>query len=648
MLPLDTFVSETIVESVGWALLHFVWQGAAIALLCAAALWLLRNRRASLRHGVAVAALLACILAPVGTAWWIHTSSLESASVNYAAHPVDPAPSQAATVHHEHAFSAPDAESATPPRSELPLLASADALAPYLPYLVLMWAVGATVLALRLVRGWRSVRRLRNKSWEAPAPWPARMEAWAHDMGLSTTVSLQCVRGIQSPMVVGWWRPVILVPLGVLSGWTPHQVEVVLRHELAHIQHNDMVINALQRAAETLLFFHPGVWWISAQITREREWRCDDMALTGDRAQRIAYATALSSLAEPNPTWSMAASDGSLLTRIRRILSPNCKPATFRPQWTLAFATLLLAGTIGLAACSTSESATEAPSDPLPPASSEAQEVPTPQEAPTPDARESDEPDSSAPPPQPLASQTPESFFDSYQAWVDTLDIEAFMEQQRKQRKAFRDSMRAFRAQWDTVDQDSLRKQWREAIQQAREQFAQIDEHPAFADTTDWEAWIDEHSAFADTTDWQAWLQEHSAFTDTTDWQAWIQEHSAFADTTDWQAWIQEHSAFADTTDWEAWLEEHRENMQDHREHMRQFRKDMQQFRENMRQFREQEILPDTTDWDSVRQAHREHLRLHRDSLRAHRDRMRVHRDSLRVYRDSLRNHRDRMREKRE
>jgi beta-lactamase regulating signal transducer with metallopeptidase domain len=95
--------------------------------------------------------------------------------------------------------------------------------------------------------------------------------------------------------VIGWLRPVILLPVSVLAGLTPQMMEAILAHELAHIRRHDYLLNMLQTAIETLLFYHPAVWWVGRKIRQERENCCDDLAVTacGDA---LIYARALTAL----------------------------------------------------------------------------------------------------------------------------------------------------------------------------------------------------------------------------------------------------------------------------------------------------------------------------------------------------------------
>src|SRR5262249_55483729 len=125
---------------------------------------------------------------------------------------------------------------------------------------------------------------------------------------------------VEVPTVIGWLKPMILLPAAALAGLDPRQLEALLAHELAHVRRHDYLVNLLQTAIETLLFYPPAVWWLSRRIREERELCCDDLAITvcGDG---MVYARALATMEELRsaPALTLAADGGSLLARIRRI-----------------------------------------------------------------------------------------------------------------------------------------------------------------------------------------------------------------------------------------------------------------------------------------------------------------------------------------
>src|SRR5213075_1678041 len=140
----------------------------------------------------------------------------------------------------------------------------------------------------------------------------------AHAMRLRRAVKLVESAAVEVPAVISWLRPVVLLPASTLTGLAPKQIEMVLAHELAHIRRHDFLVNILQAVVETLMFYHPAVWWMSRRLRIERENCCDDLAVAvcGDALQ---YARALTRLEElrGGPRIALAANGGSLLTRVR-------------------------------------------------------------------------------------------------------------------------------------------------------------------------------------------------------------------------------------------------------------------------------------------------------------------------------------------
>jgi hypothetical protein len=141
---------------------------------------------------------------------------------------------------------------------------------------------------------------------------------------LRVTIPFEVVESplVGAPMVIGWLRPLVLLPVTVLSSLPPGQIEALIAHELAHIRRRDYAINLLQTVAEALLFFHPAVWWISHRIRLEREHCCDDAAVAVCGGPEV-YAEALAALAvsiPEGPALSLGAARSPLLGRIRRLI----------------------------------------------------------------------------------------------------------------------------------------------------------------------------------------------------------------------------------------------------------------------------------------------------------------------------------------
>ncbi|QDG69187.1 M56 family metallopeptidase [Janthinobacterium tructae] len=302
-----------LVPALGWVLLYFVWQGVIVGAVSAVLLWLLRHASARWRYAVCALALLLCLCIPT-----IHLLSLLSGT------------------------SLAQLPMAAPP-------AWRAALQAWMPALVLAWSAGVGLMSLRLCLGLAWVGRLRRQAVAAPAIWQARLDALALRMGLHRRLPLKLHAGLASPVTVGFWRPVILLPAALLSGMPVALLEALLAHELAHVRRWDYLVNLLQSVAEALLFFHPVVWWLSARMRAEREQVADALAAQAlQDPQQLATALHALSLHTAAPQHSgllMSARGGALLTRIERLMAPGPDTAGWKlavPALLLACATLLL------------------------------------------------------------------------------------------------------------------------------------------------------------------------------------------------------------------------------------------------------------------------------------------------------------------
>jgi GWxTD domain-containing protein len=214
------------------------------------------------------------------------------------------------------------------------------------PWLVPLWIVGVLLFNLRAAASWLAAHRLRTKGvCLAPEIWQHRIQELANHLGIAKAALLLESSLAGGPAVVGFIRPVILTPVGMLAGMPTAQIESILLHELAHIRRRDYLANLLQTAVEGLLFYHPAVWWVSHVIRAEREYCCDDLVVNTNGNARD-YAAALSALAENRLALTVAlpANGGSLMKRIRRLLYPEqSSPSFLMPVLSAAVFTLVTA-----------------------------------------------------------------------------------------------------------------------------------------------------------------------------------------------------------------------------------------------------------------------------------------------------------------
>ncbi|MCA0198412.1 MAG: M48 family metalloprotease [Proteobacteria bacterium] len=307
-----------LVPALGRVLLHFLWQGALIGLLAALALQLLHRARPQARYAVTCLALLACVLAPVG-------SLLLGLAGGSDAVPV------ALTAQAAGSIDAIAPAAAAMPASPA-ALAQALRLEQALPWIVVAWAAGVCTLSLRLAAGVWWIGRLSGMS--APhlqRKWQRRLDALAQAMGLRHAVELRLVDALATPATAGWWRPVVLLPAALLARMPVDYIEALLAHELAHVRRHDYLVSLLQGVAEALLFYHPAVWWLSRRIHAERELVADRLAAEATGEPR-RLALALAALADhhaalravPRPALAaLTPEGGQLMSRIEQLVRPG-------------------------------------------------------------------------------------------------------------------------------------------------------------------------------------------------------------------------------------------------------------------------------------------------------------------------------------
>lgn len=283
------------------ALFASLWQVTALALSACAVLALLDRQTAGFRHGVAMLFLIACVAAPIVTVVQVLTA-------------IEP-----------------------------PELSVASTLASGAPPAVLawVWGLGVACKLAQLAASWCSFRRLEASAAEPlPPAWQAKIERLRLRFGIGRPVDVRLTAGVL-PCTARLLRPIIWMPATLFTQMTSDQIEAVLAHELAHIRRCDWLWNGVQNAVETLLFYHPGVWWLSRRIRQERENACDDLAVTacGDP---LVLAEALGRLEVLRaPVLVLSSQGGSLMKRISRLLIPEARSPA---RWAMPAAALAIIG----------------------------------------------------------------------------------------------------------------------------------------------------------------------------------------------------------------------------------------------------------------------------------------------------------------
>jgi uncharacterized protein involved in exopolysaccharide biosynthesis/beta-lactamase regulating signal transducer with metallopeptidase domain len=303
-------------HQIGWAVLHSLWQGACAGAIFALLRFALRRRSANARYLAGCLSLGVLLVAPVLT---LLLGSTPSAAPGSGTSGISAFSGADASVFSFGSFQRSYAGTGAYSSWHW----GTDVFTQVAPMLAMVWFLGVTIFSARLTRGCWCVRNIRIRDNEpVEAAWMETLNDLRRRLGVSRPVRLLKSALVEVPTVIGWLRPVILLPASAMTGLTPGQLEVLLAHELAHVRRLDYVVNAFQCLVETLMFYHPVAWWISRNVREERENCCDDLVIDvcGDR---LAYALALATmegLRGELPDLAFAASGGSLLNRIRRLL----------------------------------------------------------------------------------------------------------------------------------------------------------------------------------------------------------------------------------------------------------------------------------------------------------------------------------------
>lgn len=314
---MNGLAQTSLIAHLGWTLLHFLWQGTLVGMLYLCLSRMLRHAAPQTRYSLALAALFTLMLLPLITFFYL-------ACWNTASPQLPPSLRIAFITTTGSALHATLTQML------------ADRLTPFIPWVVIIWLGGVVLMGARALWGWRLATGLRRPLLFASThPWQPLLDALAEKMQVKTTVHLIASARAHAPMVLGWLKPVILIPPSAVCGLSWRQAEMILAHELAHIRRHDYLFNLLQLVVETLLFYHPVVHWISRDARYQREFCCDD-AVMETCSNRVVYLKALAELEDGrlHAAFNMAANGGSLLHRAYR-LAHHSEPRQRLSGWTL-------------------------------------------------------------------------------------------------------------------------------------------------------------------------------------------------------------------------------------------------------------------------------------------------------------------------
>jgi beta-lactamase regulating signal transducer with metallopeptidase domain len=315
------WLSREEMVALGWTLLHFCWQGTAVAMAYAVANQMTARATSKVRYAVPLAALMLMPVVVVGT---------------FAVEMRTAAPAQ---VYRDTAQVISEAPLTVRPRPivhELPLASSLEEPGDWLamraerllPWVDGLWMAGVFLLALRSLGGWWQLELIRRRARRmVPQEVERAFRRICEQVHAGRQVVLRASDEVISPLAMGVWRATVILPISAVLGLPREELEAVMAHELGHIRRWDYMWNLLQTAVESVLFFHPAVWWLSRTVRDRREVCCDEIAVQSCAGAAV-YARALLRLEEQRTVklrlaMALGGCGGSLLGRVRKVLGED-------------------------------------------------------------------------------------------------------------------------------------------------------------------------------------------------------------------------------------------------------------------------------------------------------------------------------------
>lgn len=352
------FLSDAAARAICWTLIHSLWQGILIAGLAGLIIYGTRKLPAALRYNLLAADLLLFLLVAGMTFGYEIRQEGAAGPATGSAAVLQLVP---ATVHMSATSQAINV--LLPSAHPGSLQQANDFLNTHAFWITGIWLVCLSIQLLRVSGGLYRVGRIRRYgALPVGSPWAERMAVLAARLSIRRPIRLLQSNGVPTPSAVGWWKPVVLLPLGLLANLSQDQAETILLHELAHIRRNDYAANLVLHFAEAIFFFNPGLRWVATLLRREREACCDDIVLAGT-PDRNSYLEALVSftqwLIDERPSGGRLRTGGyapqlggnstDLLWRVRRMLNQENKKLQPAEKLILSFG-LMAVLSLGLVA----------------------------------------------------------------------------------------------------------------------------------------------------------------------------------------------------------------------------------------------------------------------------------------------------------
>ena len=315
---------DTILRAICWSLLHSLWQGLILAAVAGTVMVLTKRASSALRYNLLCSLMFLFLL---GSGYTVYRQLQQP--VSGTANPQTQQTVTATSIPQTHKLLAGTEYPRTQQSISHPFQRGIDTLVQYFnthaSLIVLIWFMLFIAKFVQLLSGMVYTQRIRHyKTHPVPVDWQERLQTLLVRLGITRQVALLQSGIAKTPSVIGYFKPVILLPVGMLMHLAPEQVESILLHELAHIRRRDYLFNVVQHLVDTLFFFNPALIWISSLIRNERENCCDDVAIRETRSRRRLIEALVSfhhyEQSAAGYALSFAEKESQVVRRVRRIV----------------------------------------------------------------------------------------------------------------------------------------------------------------------------------------------------------------------------------------------------------------------------------------------------------------------------------------
>ncbi len=353
----QSFTGSAFVESLGWALVNSIWQAGLVSAVLFAVLRIVPRRASDLRYALAVGSLAIAAAMPVTTFLRSPALTEPSASISRSLS-ADENVSSASSIRDKGDLSRQEANYAQTILdnnvSGRPLAFVGQwvdrTLSPFLPFIVAFWFFGIALYSIRLCGGALQLKRYRKRAVSiVDEAWQQRFSELCEKLEIRRSVVLLRSSVVSTPIAIGVFKPLVLLPAAAFLQIRPEELETIIVHELIHIRRYDPLVNVIQNVIEVVAFYNPAIWWISAEVRREREFAADSAVLKIFDSSHVTYANALANLEEIRvsadqklSSLAAASNGGNLMKRIKRILKMETEMSRANSAWTAGLAAVII------------------------------------------------------------------------------------------------------------------------------------------------------------------------------------------------------------------------------------------------------------------------------------------------------------------